>query len=61
MCCIAGGESSAKDRATPFPGKGRWDETQQAKLKRKIGQQTPEIDCSKSACNALRNSGWGRP
>src|SRR5207247_10203564 len=29
-----------------FPGAGtrRWDETQLAKLERKVGQQTPEID-----------------
>ena len=30
--------------AFPGVGKRRWDETQQAKLERKIGQQTLEID-----------------
>jgi len=30
--------------AFPGFGKRRWDDTQQAKLERKIGQQTLEID-----------------
>ena len=46
-----------------FPGFGkkRWDDTQQAKLERKIGQQTLEIDFLKGClCNASRNSGCCR-
>src|SRR5437762_6625391 len=34
--------------AFPGLGKKRWDDTQQAKLERKIGQQTLEIDFLKS-------------
>lgn len=38
-----------------FPGLGkhRWDETQQAKLERKIGQQTLEIDFLKSCLQRI--------
>jgi transposase-like protein len=38
-----------------FPGLGkrRWDETQQAKLERKIGQQTLEIDFLKSCLHRI--------
>src|SRR5437667_8181120 len=34
-------------------GKRRWDETQQAKLERKIGQQTLEIDFLKSCLQRI--------
>jgi transposase len=55
MCSTAGGGSSAKGRATPFPdwAKARWDETQQAKLERKIGQQTLEIDFLKKCLQRI--------
>jgi len=38
-----------------FPGLGRkrWDDTQQAKLERKIGQQTLEIDFLKSCLQRI--------
>jgi transposase len=38
-----------------FPGMGkrRWDETQQAKLERKIGQQTLEIDFLKACLQRI--------
>jgi transposase len=39
--------------AFPGPGKARWDETQQAKLERKIGQQTLEIDFLKKCLQRI--------
>ncbi len=39
--------------AFPGPGKTRWDETQQAKLERKIGQQTLEIDFLKKCLQRI--------
>jgi transposase len=39
--------------AFPGPGKPRWDETQQAKLERKIGQQTLEIDFLKKCLQRI--------
>jgi transposase-like protein len=39
--------------AFPGPGKRRWDETQQAKLERKIGQQTLEIDFLKGCLQRI--------
>ena len=37
----------------PGPGKRRWDETEQAKLERKIGQQTLEIDFLKGCLQRI--------
>jgi len=39
--------------AYPGLGKRRWDETQQAKLERKIGQQTLEIDFLKGCLQRI--------
>jgi transposase len=39
--------------AFPGAGKARWDETQQAKLERKIGQQTLEIDFLKKCLQRI--------
>ena len=39
--------------AFPGLGKKRWDDTQQAKLERKIGQQTLEIDFLKSCLQRI--------
>ena len=39
--------------AFPGLGKRRWDETQQAKLERKIGQQTLEIDFLKGCLQRI--------
>src|SRR5271168_2701343 len=39
--------------AFPGAGKRRWDETQQAKLERKIGQQTLEIDFLKGCLQRI--------
>jgi transposase-like protein len=39
--------------AFPGLGKKRWDDTQQAKLERKIGQQTLEIDFLKSSLQRI--------
>jgi len=39
--------------AFPGPGKRRWDETEQAKLERKIGQQTLEIDFLKGCLQRI--------
>jgi transposase len=39
--------------AFPGVGKRRWDETQQAKLERKIGQQTLEIDFLKGCLQRI--------
>src|ERR1700689_2934995 len=39
--------------AFPGTGKRRWDETQQAKLERKIGQQTLEIDFLKGCLQRI--------
>jgi transposase-like protein len=39
--------------AFPGLGKRRWDETQEAKLERKIGQQTLEIDFLKSCLQRI--------
>jgi transposase len=39
--------------AFPGVGKQRWDDTQQAKLERKIGQQTLEIDFLKSCLQRI--------
>ena len=39
--------------AFPGLGKRRWDETQQAKLERKIGQQALEIDFLKSCLQRI--------
>jgi transposase-like protein len=39
--------------AFPGLGKARWDETQQAKLERKIGQQTLEIDFLKGCLQRI--------
>ena len=40
--------------AFPGPGNPRWDETQQAKLERKIGQQTLEIDFLKKCLQRIQ-------
>ena len=45
--------------AFPGFGKRRWDDTQQAKLERKIGQQTLEIDFLTRQKNTWVSSGWG--
>src|SRR6202050_5502735 len=39
--------------AFPGLGKARWDDTQQAKLERKIGQQTLEIDFLKKCLQRI--------
>src|ERR1700758_4554562 len=39
--------------AFPGPGKSRWDETERAKLERKIGQQTLEIDFLKKCLQRI--------
>ena len=43
--------------ANAFPGLGkrRWDDTQQAKLERKIGQQTLEIDFLKGCLQRIED------
>src|SRR5579862_6601421 len=43
----------APGNAFPGLGKRRWDETQQAKLERKIGQQTLEIDFLKGCLQRI--------
>src|SRR5271156_2735843 len=54
-CCIVGGVSSGRRRATPFPGQGQrcWSEGRVAELERKIGQQAVEIDFLKGCLQRI--------
>ena len=54
---LAAGVPPGPRNVFPGMGKRRWDETQQAKLERKIGQQTLEIDFLKSCLQRIEERG----